>query len=112
MKSLNEYIKESILDVDDLVADDSQLIKQWIQKNCRTIDKYTIKDNIVNVDGDVILSVHVKEIPFQFGEVTGSFQCMSTLMTNLKGSPRKCGAFYCNYCSHLTSLEGAPEECN
>ena len=111
MKSLNEYIKESILDVDDLVADDNLFIEKWLKENCEIKGTYTIKDGVVNVKGSVKINSDVETIGVQFGEVTVDFFCYCCPnLTSLKGTPKEVGRdFNCSRCNSLTTLQGAPE---
>ena len=96
--------EEESLFSNPLVFDDAWLDEHidgtWTRKDDGTID----------VVGNVYLpSANLKEIPFQFGEVTGEFSCSMNRLTSLKGSPRKVGgSFYCTR-NDITSLEGGPE---
>lgn len=118
MKTLNQYIKESLLDdEDDLVNnDDSVIIEQFLKDNYKITGTYTInKNKEVNVDGDVkLLSTNVKYLTnnlFSFGEVTGSFDCGESSILSLKGSPKVVRkVFKCNYCNNLKNLEGSPKD--
>jgi len=74
--------------------------------------KYKVdpKTGIVNVQGDVNLSVNsrIKELPVEFGTVTGNFICLKSQLTTLTGSPQQVhGNFWCAY-SPINTLEGAP----
>ena len=73
--------------------------------------KYKVDDKgIVNVQGDVLLTSKLDQIPIPFGEVSGDFICERNLLTTLQNSPRRVlGSFNCEY-NQLTSLEGAPQE--
>ena len=58
MKTLNEYINESLLDdLEDLEKDsDKSLnieIEKFLKENYRINGQYTIKDGVVDVDGTV-----------------------------------------------------------
>ena len=92
-----DFLKESLEDID-------QICKKYGIKN------YTIKDGLVNVDGDVDLSFKkLTKLPLKFGEVSGYFSCSCNKLTSLEGAPNRVGGnFYCSY-NKLTSLEGAPE---
>jgi hypothetical protein len=75
------------------------------------VENYTINDDgVVDVDGGVFFGeAGLKEIPVQFGKVTGDFYCSDNYLSTLKGAPEKVsGSFYC-YNNELTSLEGAPK---
>ena len=112
MKTLKEYIEESILDVDDLVTDDTLFIEKWLKENCKIDGSYTIKDGIVNVKGSVQITKNIKSIDIQFGKVSKDFNCWGcNSLTTLEGSPKEIdGNFSCSHCYSLTSLEGAPEK--
>ena len=113
MKTLNEYIEESILDVDDLVADDELMIENWLKDNCKITGSYTIKNGVVDVKGGVgITNKKIKSIDVQFGVVTKYFNCESCeSLTSLQGAPKKVKwHFNCSCCNSLTSLQGAPKE--
>lgn len=98
MKTLNEYIKESLLDdEDDLVNDSTVLIEQFLKDNYEITGSYTIKNKIVNVNGSISLSdegrsklTNLTNGLFKFGTITENFTCSScnTLVT-LKGAPEK-----------------------
>lgn len=73
---------------------------------------YTINsDRTIDIDGDIDLSHrNLKQLPFRFGKVTGTFDCSFNYLTNLIGSPSDVGDnFYCNN-NNLSSLEGCPTE--
>ncbi len=72
---------------------------------------YTIKDGLVNVDGDVDLSdENLTKLLVKFGQVTGNFNCNENYLTDLKGSPKKVnGYFHCDN-NKLTDLTGSPRE--
>ncbi|MBR5298532.1 MAG: hypothetical protein IKU29_11805 [Parabacteroides sp.] len=112
MKTLNEYIEESILDIDDLIANDDKFIEDWLKKNCRLYGPYTIKNSVVDVNGSVRINKNVKSIDIQFGNVHGDFDCSECQkLTSLEGCPKWVEYdFDCSGCNSLTSLEGAPEK--
>lgn len=73
------------------------------------IKSYEWVNGKLNVKGDVDLgSLRLQRLPFEFGVVTGSFNCYNNNLTNLEGSPSEVGGdFACNN-NKLTSLKGAP----
>lgn len=74
------------------------------------IQGYRINDDLtVDVNDDVdIGDLKAKVIPFQFGKVTGSFNCSGNELTSLKGCPTSVGrSFYCSN-NKLVSLKGCP----
>jgi hypothetical protein len=65
--------------------------------------------DLIDVDGCVdISSMGLTEIPFDFGDVTGNFNCGNNLLVNLNGSPRSSMNFYCDY-NLLETLSGGPK---
>ena len=141
MKTLNQYIKESLLDdEDDLVNDDSVvLINKFLNDNYNIKGTYNInKNNEVDINGDI--SVKNDELEyltndlFTFGIINGAFDCGGSdilslhggptyvkkmfnccycdNLINLDGSPKEVGAMTCSNCRSLKSLYGAPEKIN
>lgn len=102
----------SILDVDNLIEDDSTHIKKWLDENCKIYGTYTIKDNIVDINGSVGLDFDVQSIDVQFGVVTGNFVCSHcSQLTSLKGCPREVGRIFdCSYCIALHAIDYLPEK--
>jgi hypothetical protein len=92
----SDFLNESNEDIDSIC-------KKWSIKN------YTIKDGLVNVDGDVDLyDKKLTKLPLKFGEVSGDFYCSYNQLTSLEGAPTRVGGnFTCSF-NKLTSLEGAP----
>jgi hypothetical protein len=87
-------------------------ILDWLEKFDRnsSTNQYTISDDgVIGVDGDVdIKESKIKSIPYQFGQVTGSFDCRYNQLTNLRGVPSNVGgSFYCSV-NELTNLQYAP----
>jgi hypothetical protein len=75
------------------------------------IRNYTISpDGTVDFDGNVNLyGKGLKNLPLNFGRVTGYFDCGNNRLTTLEGSPKEVGGnFFCQY-NQLTTLEGAPK---
>lgn len=85
--------------------------------NSSFIDKLNIEDVIkgthkVNSDGSIdvygdvdLKNLYLTSIPYNFNEVSGTFDCSDNKITSLKGSPKKVGRhFRCSY-NNLTSLE-------
>ena len=116
MLTLTNKLYESLLDdEEDLVNDNSVLIERFLKDTYDIDGTYTIKNGIVDVNGDVY--VYREDIDaltndlFKFGKVTGNFVCSGVDITSLKGAPEKVGrVFNCRYCRKLKSLEGAPKE--
>lgn len=119
MKKLNEHLIESLLDdEEELVNDDNILIDQFLKDNYEIDGAYTIKNGIVDVNGNVRLSIKVQrnitdltnEL-FKFGIVTGNFVIMGCKkLKSLKGCPYKVNSFHCYNCSELENFIGAPSK--
>ena len=73
------------------------------------IKNYEWVDGKLNVNGDVELD-EVKSLPFDFGVVTGCFECSYNQLTSLQGAPEKVGEDFLSNGNQLTSLQGAPKE--
>jgi len=78
-------------------------------------EDYGIRKYKFRLDGtlDVFQSVfllhkNLTELPFNFGEIDGLFDCSENKLKNLKGAPEIVYDFYC-YKNKLTSLKGAPK---
>lgn len=124
MRHLNEYIKESLFDVDDRDLDKTikDEIEKYIKSNYNTkqysISKTPGEDGkyVVNSKGNI--SVKNKEITnltndlFVWGKVGGYFICIECAsLKTLEGAPKEVGGgFNCGYCESLTSLNGAPKK--
>lgn len=90
----------------DTVKINKLLNKHFSIRGSVTIDPVT---GIVDVDGDVtIKAFQVKQMPVQFGHVTGTFACWKNSLTTLKGSPHHARDFICEQ-NNLTSLVYAPK---
>lgn len=129
MKTLNEYIKESLLggfDEIEASADPKEEIKQFIKDNYQIGGHLYISDK-PNKEGKYEVScgsamvinrdiVALTNGMFEWEEITnvfqGNFMCaFCKSLTSLKGAPKKVrGGFYCHNCYSLTSLKGAPKE--
>ena len=120
MYTLTDKLYESLLDdEDDLISSDNSLIEQFLKDNYKIDGTYTIKNNIVDINGSITVRYEkYKKIKyltngtFKFGLVTKTFSCSECKsLLSLEGAPEKVnGNFYCSYCPKLTSLEGAPYE--
>ena len=126
MKNLNRYIKESLLDDEDVLMKNTgdEVIKNEILKFLKDNYKGVCKISKKPINGKYIVdcsrSLEVKNRNitsltnkyFVFGVVNGYFYCFDCKsLTSLKGAPKKVGGnFNCSYCESLTSLKGAPEK--
>ena len=74
------------------------------------IKNWSLVDGLVNVDGDVSLTLSkITNIPLKFGTVTGNFFCSSNYLSSLEGCPNRVGGeFDCKF-NEITSLEGCPK---
>ena len=116
MKSIKEYIIESLLDdEEDLVDNNDVLIRTFIEDNYKINGSYTIKNGIVDIRGKVgVKNKEIKSLTnglFSFGVVSGYFNCSSCdSLKDLKGAPKEIGGdFYCGYCDSLKDLKGSPK---
>jgi hypothetical protein len=77
------------------------------------IENWSINsEGLVDVNSDVDLYrklLFVFELPLNFGHITGSFDCSTNYLTNLKGCPHTVGGYFDCYDNKLTSLEGCPK---
>lgn len=122
MKTLNEYINESLLDnLDDLekssaTAEKNTLIEKFLKENYNISGTYTISNDVVDVKGSVtVKNRKMRNLTnglFSFGVVSGLFDCADCLqLTSLEGAPEKTRiCFDCARCSKLKTLKGAPKE--
>ena len=127
MKNLKAYIIEGIFDIEDNIDNIDKSIKEQIKK--------FLKDNFggaslckisrkPNKDGkyEVFSSKNIKVKNYKITSLTNGlfiqttvgddFYCDNcTSLTSLKGAPKEVGViFCCEYCKSLKSLEGAPEK--
>ena len=66
------------------------------------------------IKGDLkIYNKDITKLPdFSNTIIKGNFSCSNcTSLTSLEGAPQQCEEFYCNKCRSLTTLEGAPHQC-
>lgn len=114
MKTLNERLIESLLDDEtELVNDNTTLIEQFLNDNYIIKGTYTIKNGVVDVDGDVKISWDVQsditELTnriFEFGTINGDFiinDCVN--LKSLKGLPKKVESISLVTCGLITNLE-------
>jgi len=85
----------------------SEIIKICDEYN---IVNYFIKNNLVNVIGDVDISYrNLDEIPLNFGYINGGFNCSHNNLKTLKGAPKYIKGYF--NCSHndLETLEFFPD---
>ena len=87
--------------------------KDEIKKLGLDFNKVTINnDNSIDYNGDVDISdKNLDKIPLQFNIVNGNFNCSNNKLTSLEGAPKQCNDFNC-FNNDLTNLKGAPQECN
>jgi hypothetical protein len=65
---------------------------------------------VVDVDGDVLLEFNLKQLPVQFGHVTGSFRCYQNKLQSLVGAPQKVSGIFNVRNNQLTHLQGGPTQ--
>tara|TARA_Y100000389_G_scaffold8670_1_gene8220 strand:+ start:5484 stop:6242 length:759 start_codon:yes stop_codon:yes gene_type:complete len=93
---------------------------QKINKFCERyqIMNYTINDDelsddygSIDVDGTVYLvRIGITKFPIKFNKVTGDFNCYSSGLTTLEGSPKYVGGNFDCSKTKLTDLKGSPLE--
>jgi hypothetical protein len=128
MKTLKEYINESLLDDFDEIektVDPREQVIQFLKDNYKKPSKFKISrkpndDGYYEVDcsNHSVVEVCNRDITsltnnlFIFVNVKGSFYCYYCYnLTSLEGSPNEVGAhFSCSSCINLTTLKGAPKE--
>lgn len=126
-KGLKEYIKESLLDDEDVLLKDTDedtikvVIDKFIYQTYGIFTDYKIrkksKGGKLVLDSDCMLMVKDKNITsltndlFVWGDVM-RFDCSGcNSLKSLEGAPMKVyKQFDCSECHSLTSLKGAPEE--
>ena len=132
MKTLNQYIKESLLckaiynesildDEEDLINNSSiEIIEKFIKDNYNVTGKLDIKESnniyVVNCDSYVRIkndkTTQLTNDFFEWGVVKGNFNCSyCKSLKSLKGAPKEVGkVFDCFGCDSLKDLTGAPKE--
>ena len=128
MIDLKCYIKESLLDDEDTILDDTDQsirdsIENFLKENYGDLKDYKISDKpnedgkyVVDCNSDLIVTY--RGIPaltneyFVFGKVKRNFYCANCrYLKSLKGAPKEVGNICsCSHCYSLKSLEGAPEK--
>lgn len=84
-----------------------------IESLCDTfyIRNYTINNGLVDVDGDVNISISgrgLTKMPLKFGEINGNFKCSTNRLTSLEGCPNKVfGNFDISY-NRLEDMNNSP----
>ena len=91
--------------------------RQAKKRIARELQSYNIQNYIIHSDlsidvmGNVIISGRsLKEIPFQFGMVSGDFNCGSNQLISLKGSPTEVGGNFVAENNKIISLKYAPRK--
>jgi hypothetical protein len=96
------------------MKDSDKSIDYWsLIKRCGeySIENYSIENGLLNVDGDVYLNgYNLRELPLNFGKITGHFDCSLNKLTSLKGAPSRVGGDFKCYTNKLKSLKGAPSK--
>jgi transcription elongation factor Elf1 len=122
MKTLNEYINESLLDnLENLEKDsdnviEKELIEKFLKKSYNITGQYTINNGIVDVNGSVnVTNKKLTELTnrmFVFGKIYNYFDCsICNQLKTLEGAPEEVGGnFICIHCTQLKTLKGAPKK--
>ena len=119
MKALNTYLKEGFYSNTNTGAD---ALKESILQ--LVLDNTNIKSNNIIINDDLTIDIKggckitnediksIKDEIGQFRVVNGDFYCPNcNNLTTLEGAPKECNGFNCSNCKKLTSLKGAPEKC-
>lgn len=86
-------------------------IKHIIRRYGIQLGQYTLKEDVINVHGDVMITnTSLRKLPVKFGKVSGNFICSSNRLETLKGSPSFVGGNFNCYGNTLKSLQYAPAE--
>lgn len=112
--------------VSNKLFDQKLLISKWLDS--KNIKNYTITDNlIINVEGDVDISsvisratsamgrptidkeLQIDEIPFQFGNVSGNFNCSYNKLVSFKGCPEYIGGKFDASYNQIDTFEFFPK---
>ena len=118
MKSFKQYLLESILDDEDVLAsNDIPLIEDFLKKNYKLYGSYNIREEdgiyYVYASDVMVKNLNLKRLTlpsFKFKQAI-EFQCDNCKsLESLEGSPQECNVFSCSECTKLTSLEGAPRK--
>jgi len=84
---------------------------EWLDEHVRGL--WTRRaDGKIDVDGSLTISSfpQLDQLPFQFGKVTGTFDCSYNGLTDLAGAPEEVELWFHCEDNKLTSLNGAPRK--
>jgi hypothetical protein len=85
--------------------------EEWFRITGKWWSDLTDQDNpIIHVQGDVKLkwTMPTKKLPYQFGEVSGNFDCHATALQELTGCPTRVGGNFDAGWNLITNLVGGP----
>lgn len=88
-------------------------LNEWIEKSCILKGEYLVdKNNRISVKGSIMIDdPNIKELPYKFDKVTGTFACAAHNLEYLNGFPFYVGGnLIIDGCYSIRSLEGAPYE--
>ena len=118
MKSVKQYINESLLDNEDELTNDEGLVRVFLNKNYNfqggTLTIRSDKDHnfIVDYTGKVkVINKDIEELTnglFVFGRCKEFLCNQCSNLKSLKGGPRECEKFSLAACGSITSYVGAP----
>lgn len=133
MKTLNEYLNESLLDDFDNKSNNMDIsalkgaikeVEKWINEHYKVTDLNVSKT--INADGKFVVDcrdAHLKMEAatkltsltneyFVWGKIGKDFYCIGcNKLESLEGAPIEVkGDFVCNKCENLKSLKGAPKK--
>lgn len=85
-----------------------------IERLCHEYEiyRYTINEDLsVDVRGSVdLLRCDLTKMPFQFGEVTGDFNCGHNILETLEGCPKRVGGSFAFGYNYIESLDWFPSQ--
>jgi len=81
-----------------------------VKKYFKLIKKISFNNDIIDVEGSVQLIKKISKLPFQFGKVSGDFNCYDNELTSLVSSPSEVGGVFDCSGNQLTSLVGSPSK--
>lgn len=110
LKRFNESVS-FITDYDEIMAVLDRILDQSWVRNRGWRDRVTIHpDGVVDMEGDLIVSRVMDNIPIKFGHVSGSVTVMcSNNFKSLYGCPTECEYFNLTGNSKVKDLKGGPQ---
>lgn len=109
LKRFNESVS-FITDYDEIMATLDRILDQSWTRNRGWRERVTIHpDGVVDMEGDLIVSHVMNNIPIKFGHVSGSVTVMCSGLKSLHGCPTECEHFNLTGRSNVKDLKGGPQ---